>query len=311
MRCKYSFKINGRIKPVHLVSFEVGIYKFEFALEKGFIREIQVSYSMSDSEPTLIQNPVPGVAMAINIKSPLLREIEEIIRSIEGLWTFWGVESIDTSFPKHEWIAETEEEKQKLQLFGFNEGRKELEDHEISPISFDLLVRPIISAVKTKKHDVILVFYRRGCNDVKQEEFIEAIYDFYFVLESAFANGKNKNYAVKKEFLKSKKLRKYIENTQEELLKSSDRSRYKILLEGKSVDELIKFMVDTRGFLHHHTQKRKDIWNPEKQGRFKTEAFFFQRLCCRIAFDIFTQRTNDDEVIKEYRALCANYNSEV
>ncbi len=313
MRCKYTFEIRGRIKPTQLVSFEASGFRFEFYIDKGFIREIIVSFPVSDNDlPTIIQRPKPGVALHINMKSPRLLEIEEIMRSIEGLWSFWGLESIAIHFPKHEWIAENEEEKKKLQLFNFKHSKKEIEDHEIIPTSFDLLARSIISAAKIKNHDVILSFYRRGCNDIKQEEYIEAIYDFYFVLESAYANGKNKNYAVEKEFLKSEKLRKHIESLRDDqelarFLESEEGAKYKGLLNGKSVEELIEFIVNTRGFLHHHTQKRKDIWNPEKQEQFKAEAFFFQHLCYRVAFDIFIEKTYDDEVVKEYENLVHKY----
>lgn len=309
MRCKYTFKIQGRIKPAQLVPFEVDELRFEFFIEKGFIREIIVSFPISYSDlPTIIQRPKPGVALHINMKSPRLSAIEEIMRSIAGLWSFWGLESIDIHFPKHEWIAENEDEKKRLQLFNWTYGKKELEDHEIPTVSFDLLARPIISAVKTKNHDVILSFYRRGCNDIKNEEYIEAIYDFYFVLESAYANGKNKNYAVEKEFLKSEKLREHIESVRDNqeltrFLKPEDRPKYRTILNGKSVEEIIKFIVKTRGFLHHHTQKRKDIWNPEKQELFKVEAIFFQNLCYIVAFDIFAERTYNAEVIKEYENL--------
>lgn len=316
MRCQYTFKICGRIKPAQLVPFEVGAFRFEFFLEKEFIREIMVSFPVADSDlPILIQSPEPNVALHINMKSPRLLEIEEIMRSIEGLWSFWGLESIDIHFPKREWIAENEEDKQKLQLFTFSYSRKELEDHEILPISFNLLALPIISAAKIKNHDVILSFYRRGCNDINQEEYIEAIYDFYFVLESAYANGKNKNYAVEKEFLKSDKLREHIESVRDDqqlgkFLKPEDKAKYRGLLNGKSVEELIQFIVNTRGFLHHHTQKRKDIWNPEKQEQFKAEALFFQYLCYRVSLDIFIERTNDAEVVKEYENLVRKHNSQ-
>ncbi|MFQ5713875.1 MAG: hypothetical protein ACE5GU_07580 [Candidatus Scalinduaceae bacterium] len=315
MRCKYIFKVHGRIKPAQSIPFQVSDYLFEFCVEKKFIREIHVSFPVSDRElPSITQNPEPGVAMHINMKSPRLAEVEEIVRSIEGLWAFWGVESIDVHLPKNEWIAESDEEKKKLQLFNFSLEKNELEDHEIRPISFDLLARPIISAVKRKKHDVVLAFYRRGCNDIKKEEYIEAIYDFYFVLESAFAKGKNKNYAVEKEFLKSKDLRKHIESCRDDAelirtLRPEDRHKYRTLLDGKSIDELIKFIVSIRGFLHHHTEKRHDIWNPEKQGRFKAEAFFLQNLCYKITLDVFMARTYDKEVIQEYEHLVKTYNS--
>lgn len=239
--------------------------------------------------------------------------MENIIRGVEGFWSFWGLESIDVHLPKHEWIAETEGKK-KLQLFNFSYGRKELEDYEIKPVSFDLLARPIIAATKAEKYDVILSFYRRGCNDVTKEQYIEAIYDFYFVLESTFANGKSKNYAVEKEFLKSKQLKAYVEKifSEGELkrsIPSEVRNKYQKLLEWKPYHEVVKYIVNIRDFLHHHSKKRKDIWHPEKQDRFMLEAYFLQDRCHRITFDVFIKRTYSDKVIKEYKKIIKRHNS--
>jgi hypothetical protein len=274
-----------------------------------------VSFPINDSDlPTIIKAPSPGIALQINMKSPRLNEIEEIMRSIEGMWSFWGLESITIQMPKHEWISENEEEEKKLQLVNFSYSKKELNDEEIEPISFDLLARPIISAVKKQEHDVIFSFYRRGSNDIREEEYIEAIYDFYFVLESFFANGKSKNYLVEKEFKESEKLRNHITDLCDHSkflasLDTEDRTKCKRILDGKSVDKIIKFLINTRGFLHHHTTKRKDIWNPEKQDRFRPEALIFQDLCHKVVFEMFLDRIYESDIISEYEGFVLRNNT--
>ena len=40
--------------------------------------------------------------------------------------------------------------------------------------------------------------------------------------------------------------------------------------------EILKKIVELRGFLHHHTLKRKDIWHPEDHNKYETDAHFFQ-----------------------------------
>ena len=90
MRCKYTFKIRGRIKPAQLVPFEVEEFRFEFLLEKGFIKEIIVSFPISDCDlPTIIQRPKPGVSLHINMKSPRLWGRREV-RLLQGV-DRWGI----------------------------------------------------------------------------------------------------------------------------------------------------------------------------------------------------------------------------
>lgn len=210
MRCRYTFEIKGRIKPQQICSFEVDDFLFEFDVERGFIRNIRVSFEITDHElPSVINHPQPGITLHVNVTSPRIYEVEEIMRQIEGMLSFWGVESIGIRRPKHEWIAENEEEKEKLQIFNFSVGFQELKDNEIMPVSFDLIARPIIASVKAKQHNVLLSFNKRGRVDVKNQDYIEAIYNFYFVIESYYAGGKNKNYAVEKALKESPE---FIEN---------------------------------------------------------------------------------------------------
>ena len=316
MRFKYTFKVHGSIRLTQLFHFSVDTYRFDFITDKGCIREIAISFPITGNElPTVTESPEQRVKMHMTIPSPRLSEVREIMRSIEGQWSLFGVTSIDIKRPKYEWIAETEREKQDIHIFEFSSARADLGDDGIPELTFDLLARPVISAVKEKHHDVILTFYRRGCNDIYNEEYIEAIYDFYFILESAYASGKTKNYAVEREFLASAELRNHIEEVVNDqklvaMLRPHERKFYVELISNKSVDEVIKLMVNMRGFLHHHTEKRRDVWNPEDQERFKSEAFFLQNLCYKIAFDIFERRAYDDEVVKVYLGLAQEHSHE-
>jgi len=309
MRCRYIFDVTGRIKPQQIVPFTVDEFLFEFQIERGFIKKICVSFEITNPElPVVTRNPKPGVALHLNVTSPRIEEVEEIMRQIEGMLSFWGVEEINVRTPKYEWIAENDEEKKKIELHNFSVTTKEIEDHEIPPVSFDLIARPIIASVRDKQHNVLLSFNKRGRVDVINHDYIEAIYNFYFVIESYYAGGKNKNYAVEKEFKASKHLANningvlrdpnFIISIPEEL-----REKYKKLYLNKNIDSIIKDLVNLRGYLHHYSTKRKDNWHPDKQHEYKLEAYFLEKISHNVAFGIMMSGASDQDIITQYEDL--------
>ena len=71
---------------------------FEFDVERGFIRNIRVSFEITDHElPSVINHPQPGILLHVNVTSPRIYEVEEIMRQIEGMLSFWGVEFMEIS----------------------------------------------------------------------------------------------------------------------------------------------------------------------------------------------------------------------
>lgn len=66
-----------------------------------------------------------------------------------------------------------------------------------------MLGRSVIAAKNGSAISTIGGFLRKGSWDYKNEEYIDAIYDYYLIFETLFANGKFKSIAVKKEFIGS------------------------------------------------------------------------------------------------------------
>lgn len=243
----------------------------------------------------------------IKIVHPRWEELVTIIRQIQGMWSLWGCESIDISGHKIKWLPESEEEKQLIQLNDFQVGKHEYKPEEIDFIGFDLLARPVITAVKDKNHDVVLSFFRRGTNDIKRDEYIEAFYDFYFMLESHYGNGKTKNTAIERELISSELLEGYINKivknpnyvyTLPTELRAKFNKEYSV-----TTVEFIKKIVKLRGFLHHHNTKRKNGWDPGKQIAYKLEAFMLQSICINVGMEILDKSVFSERIINEYKNL--------
>jgi hypothetical protein len=76
---------------------------------------------------------------------------------------------------------------------------------------FDVLARAIFAADAATDIEIPLNVFRRGMLDVSERNYIEAIYDFYFILETLFGEGKFKSAAVSNAFLDSSQLRSCVE----------------------------------------------------------------------------------------------------
>lgn len=121
--------------------------------------------------------------------------------------------------------------------------------------------------------------------------FISAYYDFYFLLETLYGNGKTKNDAVKTEFKKSPEIRTAAENflalRHEDYPNAETRKALMAKFSGYSVDTLIEYIVKQRGFFHHHTARKQNIWHPAHEEEYENDALMLQD----IALQVLTHET--------------------
>ena len=282
-------------------------WTFEFETSGPFVSHLTVEVPLTsrDEWPKVHRNPTPGVKAHIETREPHYKAIRSQLRTLQGLLGLFGLQSIDLDTPEVEWIPDSDEERESLPLFSFQSEPGSLPDDAIGPVSFDLLARSIIAAESAAEIEVPLNFFRRGIRDMQARDYIEAIYDFYFVLETVFAGGKFRSNAVLQEFQKSATIRRCVDGA----LKSPDtfpgqsfqpcRSEYANL----SVDQALDRLVKLRGRLHHHTSKRRDSWHPDEQRTFKCDAVFLQAVTFAVAFELAERYLWDKEVIRAYEQL--------
>lgn len=315
MKCKYRFKVNGSLKLAVSRPVPISGLLYEFDILNSLITHICVTIPIGEADlPTIVEKPSLGVKYHLNITSPGIALIQMELRAIEGLLSMYGLKSIDIQNPEIEWLPETDTEKQQLKIFNFKITYREINDSEVPPIPFYLLASSIIAASKAHDIETFLSFYRKGMNDVCERRYIEAIYDFYFFLESLFGAGNFKKDSIKASFKKSTLLVDAIQKTlnnpaiqinREKLLLTEFEKKYK----NKSIDEVLEYIVNLRGFLHHHTLRRKDIWHPEDHNRFKLDCLLLQDICFKIAFHLAGEILFDEQVKQTYRAMFPNEKS--
>lgn len=191
------------------------------------------------------------------------------------------------------WEPDNPEEKEALSLFSFKRSREAKSPSEWPRVPFDLVARALIVAERSTGFEPALNFYRKGRLDVKEEQYIDAVLDFLFMVETTYANGKFKTAHVEEEYFASTELRRLIDDALREpgllanvrghgRIESAFRQNYL----GKSTEEIIPYLVRLRGELHHHSARKSGIWHPADHIRFGADAFFLQQLCFGIAFAI-------------------------
>lgn len=314
MKCRYTFKIRGQIKVAELRPIDVHGWTFEFHQEGGLLSQLSVTVPANGpgGVPMVTPNPSPGIKAHINVPAPSFLFVRKQVRAIEALLSIFGVHQIDLNRFKRTWIPESEEEKASIQLNDFSTNVAKADTESMPPLPFDLLARCVIAADEATDVEMQLAFFRKGIVSFYEERFIEAIYDFYFFLESMFGEGQFKKHGVEEAFKKSKPLTEAIEKVMANPSANVTHRRNELesflkKYAGMSVDKIIEHIVELRGFLHHHTAKRKDIWHPEDHKRYESEALLLRSISCCVALETSLAFLYKRHVMEAYvRAFVAN-----
>lgn len=290
MKCRYTFRISGQIKVDVVHPIRMRGFTFEFLHERGVLSHLTVTVPVNGPGdlPTITPSPAPGIKADITVPAPAFAFVKEEVRSIEALLTIFGVHEIDVNRFKTTWVPESEEEKNKIHLNDFLTDVAKADTESIQPLPFDLLARCVIGADKAAAIEMQLAFFRKGIVSFYEGRFIEAIYDFYFYLESMYGEGQFKKRGIEDAFNKSKPLAEAIREVMASPALSvtprkPELQRFLEKYSDMSVEGIIKHIVELRGFLHHHTGKRKGIWHPLDHNRYESEAHLLRAIAFSIA----------------------------
>jgi hypothetical protein len=310
MKCTYKFKVHGQVRVAELKSVQVRGFEFRFIVADELITHLIVTVpaNQADDIPLVIESPGSGVKANIKIPAPCFLFVQKEVRAIEVLLSVFGLHSIDLNNFETEWISENDEEKNKLKISHFETYRGVMKTNEIPFLPFEILARSIITAADAADVEVSLSFFRKGSIDMSEERYIEAFYDYYFFLESFFGEGKTKNHAVQEAFKKSEPLKVCIDNIlrgpdSKLMARNNQNARFREKFKTKTTDEIIDHIVNLRGYLHHHSAKRKDGWHPEDHGRFELDALLLHNIAYRIAMDTVIPCIYQEKTTAKYQGM--------
>lgn len=306
--------MSGRIRPSVNVPVKCRGWMVELETSGGVLTHVVVTVPLPRREdwPNIEPNPAPGVKAQINTRMPHLPFIQRELRSLQGLLSIFGLRSIDLENPEIEWIPESDQERADLHLFSYKRQSEPLPDDQLPPLSFDFLARSIIAADAATDIEVPLNFFRRGMLDVYDRNYIEAIYDFYFVIETVFADGKFKKSAVLDSFRNSDLLRSCVERALSDPGPMLTQNRntcaeFERVYRSVNLEQALEKIVDLRGHLHHHTQRRRNTWHPDEQHRFEADALFLQAVAYNIVFELAKPYLWAEDVVSAYEELAKRH----
>lgn len=318
MRCKYRFPVSGRFFLDISVPIPTNSWIVEFVPSTGRVTHIEITVPIPREEwPRVTPNPSPGVKLHVETNAyHRLPWIQRELRSLQGLLSIFGFDSIELDHPAIQWMPETQEEAEALKLGSFSTNRSPLPDNEIPPVSFDLVARAVMVSAAATELEVPLNFFRRGTLDLRDRQFIEAFYDFFFVIEHLYAEGKFHKAAVVEAFSHSAALCSFTKEViadlgcmlrHERAVRTEFENTYALMTPEQALNQLVAL----RGQLHHQTPRRRDNWHPEEQSKYELDALFLQAVCHKALFSLAGRYIWDPKIIAEYEALTKAYGKEL
>lgn len=213
----------------------------------------------------------------LELRQELVREFQEL-ESVLSFTTNGCLKSIGWDDPKEEIIPETEEEKAQVGISGFSRKIKYHEPKtELGEKTFSQIVQTkhLYSELVVQK-----AFFRVGINEFTARRYINAFYNFYFVLEDIYGQGKTKNRDVIKNFKNSTEFKQslgWVKANHIDTHKRHQANIQKFCTEENleyNLDGLIELLQKVRGNLHHYSSKSsKHLGLPFNQDDFESAAF--------------------------------------
>jgi hypothetical protein len=215
----------------------------------------------------------------------LIGEFQEL-EGILSFDTIGSLQSIEWDAPITELIGETEEEEEQVQVSGIG-FKKEYPEY---PASLD--EEGFARIIRSKQYYVSLIvpqaFFREGANEFASMRYINAFYNFYFILEGLYGKGKTRNKDVAKEFKESAEFRGFVDSAIKDL--NDKYPPHKVRIErfcreeslSYDTDGIIELLWKVRGNLHHYsTRSSKHQGTPLDNEDFESIAFLALGLAAR------------------------------
>lgn len=255
--------------------------------EDGLLQELTVIVRL-ENEEGFISNISPARAITINYDTQLSAKLIDMLQYLEASLSFhYGVKKISWEDRETFFIPESEEEQRKLDVMSYRVGFRYPEQQRIR-----LTAANFKDIIQRKSKDeslkIVMLFHREGIREFHSLRYIQAYYNFYFILEDFYAHGKTNRTQVTNNFKSYQTLRTIIQEVLDTAIKPYPHHLQNIqnfLQEENltfSIDGIIELIVQVRGNLHHYSRKStKRKGTPLNQSDFVSMALLLMILTIR------------------------------
>jgi len=292
MRYKVNAPVEGNIYLDCPYSFKKEGYAIEFHLDSDKkLAEIAIWIDVSSRDIEKFKSEISKKNGIIHLKVGGDAEVKNKIKNeyqlLESNLSFISqgiLRKIHWDKVKEEFIPQNEEEKKYIKVFSFK-TTEEYSDPKAT-IKETILKHYVINGAKYEQLAIPKAFWREGINYFKKFQYIQAFYNYYFIIEGLYANGKSGEKEVLKEFAKSSELSEICEKTLNQFKK--DKRHGKKLIEMMNEENcpndkfgLQRLLFKIRGRLHHYSKKSsKSVSTPFSQREFETVALICGYVAC-------------------------------
>jgi len=293
MRYKATATVEGHIHLDRGISFQKKDLVFEFVVgQDNRLERITIWKDIIGKDIEKYRGEIYRKDGIIHINMGGDAELEEKIinefRLLESNLSFisrGALKKIDWENVEEEFISQNEEEKQIVTVYSFKSSKGKYLRTK-AKINERVLEHYVIEGQKYDELAIPKAFWREGFNHHKNGQYIQAFYNYYFIIEGFYANGKTGKKEVLKEFSRSKELLHVLNKTLEKFdEKNRHGKKLRSMLEeincASNNAGLSKLLFRVRGRVHHFSNKsRKTVGTPFNQKEFETIVLIGGYISC-------------------------------
>jgi hypothetical protein len=282
MKCKVDSTTEIGKEPI-----QVTVDGTDFILvpsEDGLLKELSVIVGLAN-ENGFISNISPSREITVDYDKQISDKLIDMIQYIDASLSFlFGVIKIYWEERETSFIAESEEEQRNLDVMSYSLRQHYPEQQRIR-LTADVFKDIIQRKSKDDPLKIVMLFHREGIREFHSLRYIQAFYNFYFILEDLYGEGKTQNREIEQKFKANQTLRIVIQDVLDTVIKPIGNHLQNIQNflreENKSfdVDGIIELIVRVRGQLHHYSRKStKRKGTPLNQKDFESMAYLLMGL---------------------------------
>jgi hypothetical protein len=227
----------------------------------------------------------PGVAgaLSVDVDKQFIDELKELIQYIESMLSFhFQVKKVYLEEAKRFFVPENEDEMEKIDVISYS-VQKQPYPEQIMRLTVGDFKDIIHQRGKYEPLTMVRMFQREGLREFSSFRYIQAFYNFYFVLEDLYAQGKTNNSEVGKRFKSNQTLRDIVQKMLNTAIKGHHLKNIQNFLNEEKmkfdIDGILDLIVQVRGNLHHYSSRStKRKGTPFNQGDFESMAFLLMGL---------------------------------
>lgn len=241
-----------------------------YITDEGLLKQIRIISEVDDPEQYFYyKSPVNeegkftvSHGFEPHIKDKLIREMQRLESTLALVG---NIKRIYWNKATMEYYPETTEEHARFNIVPTWFFLHEMSTDDPQPVNTETLIHVVESKEQFNPLVVPMAFYREAKTEYSAARYINAFINSYLIIEGLFGNGKFKTNAVIDELNKSAAFKGFVQELLDDIGKNNDpdegmtKAQLEAELKAKgqdfTVEGLIKYVVETRGSLHHFSIK--------------------------------------------------------